>query len=115
MLFNRFRQLSISKNIVSRQKWTYSRVSSCGTYHICLNTQQPLYNHRFKTVLPFHSPGLAPVIDQNETAFHINDRGENAYSERFHRTFGFYQRLAAVKVCNTIKKIMKIVAIFLES
>jgi hypothetical protein len=104
----------ISKNIIHRQKWTYSRVSPCETYHICLNTQQPLYHHRFKTVLPFHSPGLAPVIDQNDAAFHINDRGENAYSQHFHRTFGFYQDLAAVQVCNMIKQYIKLIQISLE-
>ncbi|CAF4270631.1 unnamed protein product, partial [Adineta steineri] len=64
---------------------------------ICLNTQQPLYHHRFKAILPFHSPGLAPVIDQTNAAFHINDLGESAYCQRFTRTFGFYQKLAAVQ------------------
>jgi len=102
MLINRFQKLILSKNIIRRHKWTYSKVSSCGTYHICLNTQQPLYPHRFKRVLPFHSPGLAPVVDQTGAAFHINDHGANAYSQRFSRTFGFYQQLAAVQVCGII-------------
>lgn len=114
MLINRFQQLTLSKNIFRRQKWTYSRVSSCGTYHVCLNTHQPLYQHRFQTVLPFHSPGLAPVIDQTGAAFHINDHGEDAYSQRFSRTFGFYQNLAAVQVCNMIKQNIQLIKIFLE-
>ncbi|UJR22629.1 hypothetical protein I4U23_025670 [Adineta vaga] len=97
MLMNRFSQLILSKNIIRRQKWTYSKVSSCGTYHICLSSQQPLYENRFKIVLPFHSPGLAPVIDRTGAAFHINDRGEDAYPQRFSRTFGFYENLAAVQ------------------
>ncbi|CAF1550640.1 unnamed protein product [Rotaria sp. Silwood1] len=97
MLFNRFQQLNLVKNIIHRKKWTHSRVSSCGTYHICLNTQQPLYHYRFKNVLPFHSPGLAPVIDRTKAAYHINEHGENVYSQRFHRTFGFYEDLAAVQ------------------
>ncbi|CAF0869428.1 unnamed protein product [Rotaria sordida] len=97
MLFNRFQQLNLVKNIIHRKKWTHSRVSSCGTYHICLNTQQPLYHYRFKNVLPFHSPGLAPVIDQTEEAYHIDEHGESVYSQRFHRTFGFYEDLAAVQ------------------
>ncbi|CAF1512592.1 unnamed protein product [Adineta steineri] len=97
MFINRYQQLTLSKHIIARQKWTYSKVSSCGTYHICLNTQQPLYHHRFKAILPFHSPGLAPVIDQTNAAFHINDLGESAYCQRFTRTFGFYQKLAAVQ------------------
>ncbi|CAF4122713.1 unnamed protein product [Rotaria sp. Silwood2] len=97
MLFNRFQQLNFLRNTIHRKKWTHSRVSSCDTYHICLNTQQPLYHYRFKNVLPFHSPGLAPVIDQTEAAYHINELGENVYSQRFHRTFGFYEDLAAVQ------------------
>ena len=100
MFVNRFQQLVASKNIIRRYKWTCSKVSSCGTYHICLTTQLPLYENRFKTVLPFHSPGLAPVVDQAGAAFHINDQGENAYLQRFSRTFGFYQNLAAVQVCD---------------
>lgn len=98
MLINRFASLNRSTTIIRRQKWTHSRVSSCETYHICSDAAKPLYQQRFKTVLPFHSPGLAPVIDQTGVAFHINDRGEEAYSQRFDRTFGFYQHLAAVQV-----------------
>lgn len=93
MLIKRFRQ------IIYRQKWTSARVSSCETYHISSDTHQPLYQQRFKIVLPFHKPGLAPVIDQNEAAYHINDQGESVYSQRFHRTFGFYEKLATVQVC----------------
>jgi hypothetical protein len=104
MLINRFQQIIRSKHLICRQKWTDSRVSACETYHIRLDTQQPLYHRQFKTVLPFHSPGLAPVIDQSGAAFHINDRGENAYSQHFHRTFGFYQNLATVQVCDLIKQ-----------
>ncbi|CAF3526509.1 unnamed protein product [Rotaria socialis] len=100
MLFRRFRQVNLSKNILYRLKWTYSRVSSCGTYHICLNAQQPLYKYRFKNVLPFHSPGLAPVLDQTGRAFHINEHGEHVYSQRFDRTFGFYEDLAVVQKGN---------------
>ena len=98
MLTNRFPSFSRSLTIIRRQKWTHARVSSCETYHICSDTAKPLYQQRFKTVLPFHSPGLAPVIDEMGAAFHINDRGESAYSQRFDRTFGFYQNLAAVQV-----------------
>ena len=98
MLIYRFRKL----NFIYRQKWTYSCVSSCETYHINLRTQQPLYNRRFKIVLPFHSPGLAPVIEKDGAAFHINQHGENAYTQHFHRTFGFYQNLAAVQVCKLL-------------
>ncbi|CAF5152992.1 unnamed protein product, partial [Rotaria magnacalcarata] len=95
-----FRQVNRPRNILYRLKWTYSRVSSCGTYHICLNTEQPLYKYRFKNVLPFHSPGLAPVLDQTGIAFHINEHGEHVYSQRFDRTFGFYEDLAVVQKAN---------------
>jgi hypothetical protein len=107
MLINRFQKLIFSKNIIRRHKWTHSRVSSCGTHHISLHTQQPIYEHRYKTVLPFHSPGLAPVVDQTGAAFHIDGRGESAYSQRFNRTFGFYQDVAAVQVCDIINELAK--------
>ncbi|CAF0923869.1 unnamed protein product [Adineta ricciae] len=97
MLIKRFQQITLSKTCVRRHKWTHSKVSSCGTHHICLNKRQPLYQNRFQSVLPFHSPGLAPVIDQTGSAYHINDRGESAYTQRFSRTFGFYENLAVVQ------------------
>ena len=98
MWINRPSALIKSTNIIRRQKWTDSRVSSCETHHVCLHTEKPFYDQRFGIVLPFHSPGLAPVIDQIGAAFHISDRGTHAYSQRFDRTFGFYENLAAVQV-----------------
>ncbi len=56
----------------------------------------PLYSHQFIKVLKFHEPGLAPVEDSSG-AFHINVAGEAVYTERFQRTFGFYEGLAAVE------------------
>lgn len=98
MWINRSCSLIKSANVIRRRKWTDSRVSSCETHHVYLDTQKSLYDQRFRIVLPFHSPGLAPVIDQSGTAFHINDRGTHAYSQCFDRTFGFYEHLAAVQV-----------------
>lgn len=88
--------------IITRQKWTHSHVSTCETHHICSKTQHPLYKQRFHIVLPFHSPGLAPVIDHERQAYHINENGFSAYSQRFDRTFGFYQNLAAIQVCHML-------------
>ncbi len=68
--------------------------SPCETYH--LDPQgKPLYTRRFDQVLPFHEPGLAPVT-LNGQAWHIRLDGEDAYTERFERSFGFYCEVAAV-------------------
>jgi hypothetical protein len=73
--------------------WQNFIIAPTGTHH--LNAGKPAYNERFDEVLAFHSPGLAPVR-VNENAWHIHPDGSPAYSNRFLRTFGFYQRLAAV-------------------
>ncbi len=69
-------------------------ISPCETYH--LKQEKPLYAKKFFKVLKYHEPGLAPVIDK-EGAYHINLSGEEAYSHRFKRTFGFYNGRAAVE------------------
>ena len=69
-------------------------VSHCETHHLGSNNQ-PVYNRRFDQVLPFHEPGLAPV-SLNQMAWHIKLDGNDAYSERFERSFGFYCGLASV-------------------
>ncbi len=73
--------------------WKGSIPAPDGSHHL-LNGQ-PLYSVRFDEVLPFHEPGLAPVRLGNE-AFHILPDGLPAYTERFARTFGFYEGRAAV-------------------
>ena len=73
--------------------WQDTRVSACRTHH--LRNGRPLYSKRFLSVLPFHAPGLAPVRS-NDKSWHINIRGEAAYSRVFKDTFGFYENLAAV-------------------
>src|SRR5690606_14917311 len=45
--------------------------------------------------LPFHAPGLAPVR-RGAQAWHVDPRGRPAYEARFLRTFGFYEKRAAV-------------------
>ena len=74
--------------------WKRSRVSACGTHHIA--DGRLLYTSRFLRVLPFHSPGLAPVRD-SEGAFHIYPDGSPAYANRHLDAFGFYEGLAAVR------------------
>lgn len=77
----------------ARQSWTAARVAPDKTYH--LYEARPLYAERFDEVLKFHGPGLAPVR-RGEQAWHITPTGQPAYDRRFHRTFGFYERAAAV-------------------
>ncbi len=69
-------------------------VAPDGTHHLADN--HPAYGARFEEVLKFHSPGLAPVRDASG-AYHIKPSGQAAYPERYVRTFGFYERRAAVQ------------------
>ena len=64
-----------------------------GTHHLRGNV--PAYEERFDEVLPFHAPGLAPVLRGGQ-AWHIDDQGRPAYARRFTRVFGFYEGLSAV-------------------
>jgi hypothetical protein len=68
--------------------------SACGTHHVYQH--KPLYPQRFRKVLKFHTPGLAPVEDATGS-YHINLKGYAAYAERFKKTFGFYDGYAAVE------------------
>ena len=69
------------------------RISKDESHHI-LNGE-PLYENRFKKVLSFHEPGLAPVEDES-CAYHIRTDGSQAYEERYRMTLGFYCGLGAV-------------------
>ena len=73
--------------------WRGIGVSPTGAHHI--RDGAPLYAGRFDEVLDFREPGLAPVRRGGE-AWHIRTDGAPAYRRRFHRTFGFYEGLAAV-------------------
>ena len=75
--------------------WKNTRISSDGTHHVYRDTSLPFYSTRFKWVLKFHEPGLAPAGDETG-AFHINTNGEPIYKHRFLRTFGYYYHRAAV-------------------
>lgn len=56
---------------------------------------KPIFDKTFIEVLKFHSPGLAPVLD-NSGAYHIDSNGNELYSNRYSRTFGFYCNRASV-------------------
>ena len=73
--------------------WQHITIAPTGTHH--LNEDAPAYTERFDEVLKFHAPGLAPVR-LDEDAWHIHTDGQAAYPNRFSRTFGFYEGLAAV-------------------
>jgi len=70
------------------------KIAPCETHH--LKDNKPLYKARFFKVSKFHEPGLSPVVDK-DGAFHITLSGEPAYPQRFIKTFGFYNNLAAVE------------------
>ena len=78
---------------VDDEIWRQTRVAPDGTHHLL--DDEPLYDRRFDRVLKYHAPGLAPVTD-HEGAYHVDIEGGAAYSERYQRTFGFYEGRAAV-------------------
>lgn len=49
---------------------------------------------KFKSILKFHEPGLAPVEDESGW-YHITVDGSELYSDRYERVFGFYCGFAA--------------------
>jgi hypothetical protein len=73
--------------------WQNIKVSADNKYF--LFDGKRIFEKEFLEVLKFHSPGLAPVIDQTG-AYHIGMNGEAIYSERYTRTFGYYCNRAAV-------------------
>ena len=80
----------------SARDWPGGRPSADGTHHLDA-AGRALYAPRFDSVLPFHSPGLAPATLRGD-AFHILPNGKRAYANSFSQTFGFYENLAAVAV-----------------
>ena len=63
------------------------------THH--LYDGNPFYNKKFKSVMSFHSPGVAAVKDELNS-YHIDLNGEPIYHKRFLKTFGYYENIAAV-------------------
>lgn len=73
--------------------WRDCVPAASGTHHVVCD--RPAYEARFDEVLKFHEPGLAPVR-RGDLAWHIDANGSAAYANRYRRTFGFYEGLAAV-------------------
>lgn len=73
--------------------WKDIQVSEDNT-HFTIDGK-PIFDKIFIEVLKFHSPGLAPVKD-NSGAYHIDSNGNELYSNRYSRTFGFYCKRASV-------------------
>jgi hypothetical protein len=85
----------------TRPSWHNSQPSKDNTYHLLSNGER-LYSKTFingisytispfhvvffyqfyNAVLPFHPPGIAPVLDSSG-AYHINDLGEPMYTQRY--------------------------------
>lgn len=73
--------------------WQHIKVSSDRTHF--LYEGKMIFGKHFKEVLKFHSPGLAPVLDDSG-AYHIDDSGAALYSKRYERTFGYYCNRSSV-------------------
>lgn len=73
--------------------WKDIQVSDDNKYFII--NGKPIFDKNFIQVLKFHSPGLAPVKDKSG-AYHIDTSGNELYSNRYLRTFGFYCNRASV-------------------
>jgi hypothetical protein len=73
--------------------WIDIQVSDDNTHFIF--NGKPIFVKTFMEVLKFHSPGLASVKD-NSGAYHIDKDGNELYSNRYSRTFGFYCNRASV-------------------
>lgn len=78
---------------IELMNWQDIKVSADNTYFLFDGKQ--IFGRQFLEVLKFHSPGLAPVQDENGS-YHIDSSGMQLYTERFTRTFGFYCNRAAV-------------------
>ncbi|MEI8085628.1 MAG: hypothetical protein WCG93_05355 [Paludibacter sp.] len=73
--------------------WRDIKVSEDNT-HFLFDGKQ-VFDRQFLEVLKFHSPGLAPVKDESGS-YHIDALGNQLYTDRFNRAFGFYFNRAAV-------------------
>ncbi len=82
-------------NVITNNEINLDKISLSmdETHH--LYSGKPLYQKRFKSVMSFHSPGVAAVMDESGS-YHIDLNGESIYNKRFLKTFGFYEKIAAV-------------------
>ena len=63
------------------------------TYHIY--NGKPLYYKRFIKVQSYHYPAVAAVVDESG-AYHIDLCGNPLYSQRYIKTYGYYENVATV-------------------
>lgn len=73
--------------------WKEIKTSKDNTYFTFEG--KPLFDKKFIEVLKFHTPGLAPVMDESG-GYHIDEQGDELYKKRYTRTFGFYCNRAAI-------------------
>src|SRR4051812_2432337 len=73
--------------------WQEIKLSECGTFFNYKGNK--VFNKSFINALKFHAPGFAPVQDEGGW-YHINTKGEELYTQRYERAFGFYYNRAAV-------------------
>lgn len=73
--------------------WKNIRLAECNT-HFTINGNQ-IFGKTFLDALKFHAPGLAPV-KSDEGWYHINTDGNEIYSQRYLRAFGYYCNRASV-------------------
>lgn len=82
---------------MSTYSWQETTIAPDDSHHLIKG--MPFYSHRFKHVLKYHAPGLAPVKDKTG-AYHIDIDGKPSYSNRYLQTFGYYESIAAVESSN---------------
>lgn len=85
---------NINEKNLPDKNWQEFTIAPEVTHH--LYQGKSVYPQRFISVLKFHPPGLAPVQDR-AGAYHIYPNGASVYSQRYQRTFGFYEGKASVK------------------
>jgi len=73
--------------------WQAIKISEDSTHFVFEG--KPVFSKQFIEVLKFHAPGLAPVKDKTGS-YHIDSSGDQLYTERYTRTFGYYCNRAAV-------------------
>lgn len=99
-LFNAFQHFDINRVFhpsPCRDVTECSRPSDDRSHHVWLGDLKAMYSQRYRQVLPFHSPGLAPVVDISRSALYIMADGNPFNEKKYWRAFGFYCGFAAVE------------------
>ena len=74
---------------------TYKEIIRSENHTHFLYKGQKVFDRTFLNALKFHVEGFAPVQDASGW-FHIDMKGNDLYTQRYDRTFGFYFKKAAV-------------------